>query len=263
MATLGASITPFCTEPDLLLASQLYFGIIPPEKLPVLLDRPSRLVLRAARRHHLPEFIQVGTSPQRIVQGNDPSGHQTNQTLVHGLHAEFFLPHLHLRIYLVDLVLPDQVPDRWVGYHDFQGQCPAGAPNFGDKGLGKDPFKNEGELGPHLCLLIRGENVDYTVDGLHAGVGVQGGETEMAGFGDHQRRLDGFKVAHFTDEDNIGVLAENVFQGSLETLGVSPHFTLIDQTSFMGMQILYRVFNGNDMFMAVGINPVDDRRQGR
>ncbi len=80
--------------------------------------------------------------------------------------------------------------------------------------LRQHPFENEGELGSHLLLLIGGEDIDDTVDGLRAGIGVQGGKTEMTGFGDGQRRLDGFQIAQLADQDDIGILAQDRFEAA-------------------------------------------------
>ena len=88
-------------------------------------------------------------------------------------------------------------------------------PFFGDQLLGQDPLEDEGELGEDLLLLVAREHVHHAVDRLEGGVGVQGGEDQVAGLGDGERRLDRLQVAHFADEDDVGVLAQDV----LERLG--------------------------------------------
>ena len=65
------------------------------------------------------------------------------QSLVHGLHPEFILPHLHLRVDLVDLVLADQIADRRVGDHDLEGQHPTPPRSPRDQSLGEDPLEDE------------------------------------------------------------------------------------------------------------------------
>jgi len=47
---------------------------------------------------------------------------QVGQGLVEGLHPELLLAHLHGRIDLMDLVLPDEVADGRVRDHDLHGQ---------------------------------------------------------------------------------------------------------------------------------------------
>ena len=64
------------------------------------------------------------------------------------------------------------------------------------------------ELDPHLLLLVRREDVDDSVDRLRRVLRVQGREDEVAGLGRRQRRRDRLEVAHLTDEDHVGVLAE-------------------------------------------------------
>ena len=44
--------------------------------------------------------------------------------------------------------------------------------SLGQQGLGHDALQHERQLGPHLGLLVGGEDVDDTIDGLGGGVGV-------------------------------------------------------------------------------------------
>ena len=56
---------------------------------------------------------------------------------------------------------------------------------LGQQGLAEDPLQYQGELGPHLRLLVGREDVDDAVDGLDAEF-VQGGEGEVSRLGDAQ-----------------------------------------------------------------------------
>ncbi len=162
----------------------------------------------------------------------------------------------------MDLVLPDQVPDRRVGDHDLQGQDPALAVAAGQQLLGDDPFKDEGKLGADLGLLVRRKNVDDPVNGLGAAVGVQGGHGQVAGFGHRQRRGHGFQVAQFADQDHVRVLTKDVAQGLGKGFRVRFYFPLVDDAFFMGMDKFYRVLDGDDVFVAFTVDLVDHCRQG-
>ena len=57
--------------------------------------------------------------------------------------------------------------------------------------------RERGELRPHLRLLAGREDVDDAVDGLGAGIGVEGAEGQVARLGDGEGRRDGFEVTRF------------------------------------------------------------------
>ena len=109
----------------------------------------------------------------------------------------------------MDLVLPDQVSDGRSGNQNLHGEDPTASVGPRKKGLGENPLQHQGELGPNLPLLGRGEDIDNPVDGLRGAVGVQRGEGEMAGFGDPESGLHGLQIPHLSDEHNVGVFTES------------------------------------------------------
>ncbi len=124
------------------------------------------------------------------------------------------------------------------------------------------PFENEGELGPDLGLLVLGKDVDDAVDGLRGRVGVQGSEGQVAGFGDAQGGLDGFEISHLTDQDDVGVLTQNRSEGVGEGQGVGVQFALVDHRLLVGVQILDRVLDREDVQPLLAVDLVDHRGQG-
>src|SRR6202043_4156858 len=62
------------------------------------------------------------------------------------------------------------------------------------------------KLQTNLFLFGRREHGDNTIDGFDRVERVQGGENHVAGFGGVQRGADGFNVAHFADQDDVGIL---------------------------------------------------------
>src|SRR5580704_12890213 len=118
----------------------------------LLLGRSSRLghsgsasfvqQARAAIDHFL-QFILVARPLQRHFQRDlflDVGG---GQRLIERLHAELFLPRLHSRINLVNLVLTNQVPDRGIGHHDFHAHRAALVVSLGQQALTHDAFEHE------------------------------------------------------------------------------------------------------------------------
>ncbi len=81
-------------------------------------------------------------------------------------------------------------------------------------------LQHAGQLQTDLLLLVRRKHRDDAVDGFGRVKGVQGREHEVAGLGGEQAGLDGLEVAHFADEDDVGVLAQGAAQRLRERAGV-------------------------------------------
>ncbi len=84
----------------------------------------------------------------------------------------------------------------------------------------------------------------------------------MAGLRRGQGGFDRFVVAHFAHQDDVRILAQGTFQRDIETFGVKPHFTLIDNTALVAMQIFDGVLDGDDMAGAGAVDVVDHCCQG-
>ena len=57
-----------------------------------------------------------------------------------------------------------------------------------------------------LALIVR-QRIDDAIDGLGGAGGMQGPQHQVPGFGGRHGHGNGFGVAHFTDQDNVGVFA--------------------------------------------------------
>ena len=84
----------------------------------------------------------------------------------------------------------------------------------------------------------------------------------MAGFGEGQGVVHGFAVADFADEDHVGGLAQGVFEGGKPVFGVHAHFALGDDAVFVRVHEFDRVFDGDDVAVAVFVTVVDHGSQG-
>ena len=79
----------------------------------------------------------------------------------------------------------------------------------------------------------------------------------MAGFGEGQGVFHSFLIANLADEDDVGCLAQGVFQGGEPVVGVHADFALGNDAVFVRMDEFDRVFNGNNVAVAVFIAVVD------
>ena len=82
---------------------------------------------------------------------------------------------------------------------------------------------------------------------------------QMSSFRDHERGFNRFKIAHFSDENDIRVLPQNVAQGVVERMRVGMHFALVDDAVAVVMQKFNRVFDGDDMRMAIPVDFINQR----
>ena len=88
-----------------------------------------------------------------------------------------------------------------------------------------------------------GKDVDNTVDGGSRGIGVQRGKGQVAGFRDAQSGFDGFQVAHFADEHDVGIFAQGGAKRVRKRMRIGVDFALIDQALLVIVQKLDRVFD--------------------
>jgi hypothetical protein len=183
--------------------------------------------------------------------------------LVHRLHSKLGLSHLHLGIDLLNLVFPDQVSNGRVRNHDLHRKNPSFSSCPGDELLGQDPLQDKGELSPDLLLLVGREDIDDSVDRFHAGVGMEGGEGQMARLRREEGGLNCLQVSHFTDQDDVRVLTENVSKGGAKTFCIGIHLSLIDDALLMSVKIFDRILNGNDVRASFVIDLVNHCGQRR
>ena len=132
-----------------------------------------------------------------------------------------------------------------------------------DQALGDRGLQHRGELQADLLLLVRREHRDDAVDGFGRVERVQRREHQVAGLGGVQRRLDRFHVAHFADEDDVGVLAQGAAQRVGERSRVDADLALVDDALVVAVQVFDRVLDGDDVRGAVGVDVVDHRRERR
>src|SRR6185437_6919918 len=103
----------------------------------------------------------------------------------------------------------------------------------------------------------RWEDGDDTLNRLGGVEGVQSRENQVASFRGKQCRGNGFEVAHFPDQNDVGILTEGGAQCGGEIGSVDFDFALIDEALFVAMQELDGVFNGDEMVGTVGVDAVD------
>ncbi len=194
---------------------------------------------------------------ERHFQWKDAFRHFFRQRLLHGAHTNV-RSRLDERLYLVRLPLLDAVPHGRVGKENFRGDGSAAVGSWNEL-LRADADEYGGELDANLLLLVRGKDVDDAVDRLRGVLCVERGEDEVSRFGGGDGGGDGFKVAHFADEDDVGVLPERTLEGLGEALGVDAHLPLVDDALFGDINVLDGIFDSDDVLPAGGVDHLKER----
>src|SRR6202789_4453191 len=86
---------------------------------------------------------------------------------------------------------------------------------------------------------------------------MQRAEGQVAGFGDAQRRFDGFQITHFADQHDIRVFTKSGAQSVCKTLRIGVQLALIDHAIFVHVHKLDRILNGEDVVVALAVDLVD------
>ncbi len=149
------------------------------------------------------------------------------------------------------------------GEHDFVDGGPAGFVDAFAQELSDDATERGREHGADLGLLVRRENVDDPVDGFAGVVGVERAENEQASFGSGEGERDRLEVAHFADEDDVGVLAEGGAEAGGEGGRLDRDLALGDDRLLVAVDELDGLLDGDDVAAEIRIDVVEQRRERR
>src|SRR5678815_3575087 len=103
---------------------------------------------------------------------------------------------------------------------------------------------------------MRREYGDDAVDGLRGIERVQCREHQVTSLGGEERRLNGFEVAHLTDQDNVGILSKRAAQRVAERPRIDADLALVDDRALVPMEVLDRVLDGHDVRGTRRVDPV-------
>ena len=128
--------------------------------------------------------------------------------------------------------------------------------------LRHDAAEGARKHGAYLGLLVGREYVNDTVNGFAGVVRVQGAEYQKAGFSRRECQGDGFQVAHFTHQHDVGVFTEGSPQAVCEGGCLEGHFPLGDDGFFIGVNEFDRFLHRDDVPRLVAVDVVNDGGQG-
>lgn len=148
------------------------------------------------------------------------------QALIHGHHAGIVVC-LEEAVELFVFCVSDDVSCADGGEEDFCGYDASPVSRYDEKLLGNNCLEGVCELHSDLGLLVWREDVDNSIYGLNGIWGVDGGKDKVACFGSGESGGDCFEVAHFADDDDVGILTQDMPEGIGKTAGVAGDFALL------------------------------------
>jgi hypothetical protein len=105
----------------------------------------------------------------------------------------------------------------------------------------------EREVQQNLRVRRLRKEIEDALNRLAGVVGMQGGNTQMAGFGVMHCVLHGLAVANFADHDHAGRFAHGVAQGFVVRQGIESHLSLGHQGALVRMHILDGILDGENV----------------
>ncbi len=184
---------------------------------------------------------------------------EVRQAFVESVHAVAG-PDLHETGDLFDFSLPDAGAHSMVHDHHFAGEHASAAVCARQEPLGNDRLQAVGKLGDDLGLLVAGKDVDEAVEAFWGIDGVEGADDEMPGLGGSDGGPDRFEVAQFADEDDVGVLPQDMPEGGGEAMGIDSDLALFDDAGGVLKNVFDRIFHRDD---DAGAEPADVFDHGR
>ena len=124
------------------------------------------------------------------------------------------------------LTFSNQVAYGAIGQHHLYSRDPALAVYLGHQRLAHYADEQGRQAGLGQGPLMGWEHIDDTLYGLVAAGGMAGSQQQMAGLGDGQSGGSCFEVAHFSHQDHIRVLPQNMPQGLGEGVSIAAQLSL-------------------------------------
>jgi hypothetical protein len=119
----------------------------------------------------------------------------------------------------------------------------------------------EGKVHQQLVAALFGEEVDDPVDRLVGAVGMQRGQAQVSGFGKGDGVVHGLPIPDFAHHDHVRCLPQGVLQRDFPGVGVDADLALGDDAFLVLMHELDRVFDGDDVTLAIAVAVIDQRGQ--
>src|SRR6266581_9730635 len=209
------------------------------------------------------EFVGVGSASESFVESDELLRVKIEERLIERLHAVLAGAGGDGVVNQARLVrVDDAIADVAGGDHDFASRHAAFVIRAAHQALRDDGLQRGGKLQTNLFLFRRREDRDNTLNCFRGVESVQSGKNQVAGFRGEQRGGNSFEVAHFADQNHVGVLTQSGAQGSGEVRGVHFDFALVDEALLVAVQELDGVFDSDQVVGAVGVDAVDHGRQG-
>ena len=159
--------------------------------------------------------LRITRLPEGFFFTNPAFLHQFVERLIEVLHS-VVLTGFDGSSKRIQAIVFDQFPDGTAVDHDFLGGCHA-AVHGGDHSLTDDCPEGLRQLLSNLLSFVRLEEIEDAVHRLTGVGGMKRGKHEVTRFSGADRGSETCGVTHFPNHDDIGVLAQDVFEVGLDT----------------------------------------------
>ena len=166
-----------------------------------------------------------------------------------------------LRVDAVGLVLADQVLDGRRDHHHLVGGDQRPRASCGSRACDSTPMRAVESCVRIWSCCSLGKTSMMRLIGAGGPVGVQRAEDDVAGLGRLDGRVDRLQVAHFADEDDVGVHAQGPADALREVGHVDADLALVDRALLVLVVVLDRVFDRDDVPVVVVVEEVDHAGQ--
>lgn len=198
---------------------------------------------------------------EAFLRGDEAFDVEGAEGFVHSNHADIFAG-LHHAGEHVGFSFADAVGHGGGINEELEREHASTAIGAWDELLRKHAAKRFGYHDADLVALVGGENVEHAIKGSRCIAGVECAKDKVPGFCSGEGELNGFKVAHFSDHDDIGVFTEGTAESLGEGIGVGVDFALIDVATCGFEDVFDGVFEGEDVIFAVLVDEVHECGEG-
>src|SRR4029077_14377740 len=144
------------------------------------------------------------------------------------------------------------------GFENFDGGDAPLAVFFRQQALGNNVPESLSEPGADALLIALRKNTNNAFDGFGGIDGAKRGHDQVPGFSRFESNLNRFTIAHLTDENDFGSLAQGSAESQRKGRRIAMKLALVNGGFLVPVQKFDGVFDGEDMECLVGVHLVDD-----
>ena len=113
-----------------------------------------------------------------------------------------------------------------------------------------------------MIAALFGKEIDDAIDGLIGAVRMQRAQAQVSGLSERDGMFHGFRVADFTDQNDVGRLPQRILERVMPRVRIDSHLAVRDQGLLRLVDEFHRIFHRNNVSRRRAIAMIDHGRQG-